>query len=543
MYFMQNEENDNTVAVVKNLFYLLKVDISENDIYRFKSKRDYSDLLSISKLLNEFDIDHLSVKITCDQLDNIPFPAIAHLHKHSGHFVLLEKIGNRMLQYIDPEIGVVTESVTEFDKKWTGVLLLVQANEESGEENYKEKRRREVFKEASAYLSLGLLAFLFLLPFLFLSWSSLPFYLLKVVGALFSFALLQKQFGGTNATVKAFCSMGSHMDCDSVINSPASKFFGAVYLSEIGAWYFSGGVLSMIIGSFTAYSVAPFFFLLSISTLPFSLLAIYYQGMVIKKWCPLCLAVMGILWIEFGARLLIGTSITPSWNSLSMAFAGFSLPLIFWLSARQSFLDALRVPALERNLNRFLKSVRVFQKLLEDQPVIDIGTFYHELQAGAVDAPVSITVISNPVCGPCAVAHFVLEDLFERFEGRLKIVYRFAVNSGNTQSLAYEMLYHLIEMKLAGYSEYEVTKAISSWYTWGKSDINKWKTENPISEETDRIMINAVVEQHFAWCSSASIKNTPTILINGRNLPDEFSLKDLKFQIRKLFDVGTVKCL
>lgn len=528
---------ENAVAVLSELFELLSLKVNQSTLDAVRKHSSYPSLSALSDALSDFGVDNISINTSLSQLQEIPYPAIAHLHKNGGHFVVLEKLRNDLLHYIDPEKGLIIESINEFEKKWTGVLLLVQTNKKSGEENYTEKRRQEVFKEVSVYLSFSLLAFLFLLPLVFLSWSSLPFYLLKVVGVLFSFALLQKQFGGNNATINAFCSMGSNGDCDSVINSPASKLFGVVHLSEIGAWYFSGGVLSMIIGSFTTYSITPIFFLLSIVPLPFSLLAIYYQGMVIKKWCPLCLAVMGILWIEFGARLLIGTSITPSWNSLSMAFAGFSLPLIFWLSARQSFLDALRVPALERNLNRFLKSVRVFQKLLEDQPVIDIGTFYHELQAGAVDAPVSITVISNPVCGPCAVAHFVLEDLFERFEGRLKIVYRFAVNSGNTQSLAYEMLYHLIEMKLAGYSEYEVTKAISSWYTWGKSDINKWKTENPISEETDRIMINAVVEQHFAWCSSASIKNTPTILINGRNLPDEFSLKDLKFQIRKLFDV------
>jgi uncharacterized membrane protein len=533
----QSTVHENAYAVIVNLVGNLGVKVSASALRHFQEHPDYPSLSSISETLLDWGIESLSIFSTIKQLKEIPYPAIAHLNKYGGHFVVLEDLENGQIHYSDPEIGIIKESVHDFEKKWTGVLLLVHANEKSGEENYKEKRRQEVFKEVSAYLSLGLLAFLFLLPLVFLSWSSLPFYLLKVVGVLFSFALLQKQFGGTNAAINAFCSMGSNGDCDSVINSPASKLFGVVHLSEIGAWYFSGGVLSMIIGSFATYSITPFFFLMSIVNLPFSLLAIYYQGMVIKKWCPLCLAVMGILWLEFVTHLLGGSSISLSWIGLSVAFVGFSIPLVFWLSIRQSFLDSLRLPTLERKLTRFLKSDRVFQKLLADQPFIDVGTFYNEIQSGSVDAPVTITAISNPVCGPCAFAHFALEDLLERFEGKLKIVYRFVINGEDTQSVAYKMLHHLIEMKLDGYSEHQVTKAISSWYTWGKSNIERWKAENTISEVQDQLLIKEVVEQHLAWCSSVGFNTTPTILINGKKLPEQFSIKDLKFQLRKLVEV------
>ena len=530
-------------SFIHSLINILGIKVSNSALDKsFNNHPNYPSLSALSDTLNDWSIDNMSITSSVDQLPEVPYPAIAHLHKHGGHFVVLEKLEKGLLHYIDPEIGVVKETVNEFEKKWTSVLLLVQANEKSGEENYQEKRKQEVFQKVSSYVVFNLLAFTLLLPLTLLSWSASPFYLLKVAGAVFSFLLLQKQFGGTNATVNAFCNMGSKADCDSVINSPASKLFGVVHLSEIGAWYFGGGILSMIIGSFTAYSIAPFFFLLSIVVLPFSFFAVYYQGVVIKKWCPLCLAVMGVLWLEFAAHVLVGDdSISSSWISLSIVFIGFSLPLVFWLSVRQSFLDSLRVPALKRNLNRFLKSERVFQKLLEDQPTIDAGTFSHELQAGAANAPITITVISNPTCGPCAVAHFLIEDLLERFEGKLKIVYRFAINGKDTRSVPYIVLNHLIEMKLDAYSDHKIAKALSSWYAWGKSDIDKWKIENPISKGHDQSIIKEAIQGHITWCILAGINATPTILINGKKLPEEFSLKDLKFQIRKLLDVAELK--
>ena len=182
--------------------------------------------------------------------------------------------------------------------------MLVLATEKSGEENYESKRRFEVFNSVSIFSVWALLTTLILLPLPHLIWPLAIIYGLKIVGGTLSLYLLRKQFGGKNSAVDAFCKMGGKSDCDAVIFSPASKVFGFIHLSEIGALYFTGGVLSIVLGVLSTYSLPSLLFVLSASALPFTPFAIYYQGWVIKRWCPLCLAVIGVLWLEFLTHLI-----------------------------------------------------------------------------------------------------------------------------------------------------------------------------------------------------------------------------------------------
>ncbi len=533
---IQDQGVENAYLAVHALVEQLKVKLTQASIVEIKLHPAYPSLLSISDSLTDWQIENLAINSTIEQLNEIPYPAIAHLHKNNGHFVVLQKLDGELLQYIDPEIGLVKESLQNFEKKWTGVVLIVQADKKSGEENYQQKRRQEIFQKVSLF-TVGVLAILLvILPLPFVPFSLVSIYLLKIIGGLLCYFLLQKQFGGSNVAIDVFCKMGSKSDCDSVINSSASKIFGIVNLSEIGFWYFVGGLLSIMIGAFASNYSSGILLILSISVLPFSLLAVYYQGWVIKKWCPLCLAVMSIFWAEFITYLMIGDPFTIAWNSLLIAFVGFSLPLVFWLSVRQQFLDSFKLLKMERNLNRFLRSERVFQKLLDDQPEIEMGNFSNELQAGVGKAPISITIVSNPVCGPCSYAHAVIEDLLERFDGSLGVVFRFAINPSDTKSESYEMLSHLMALRLS-YSTEKYIEALSSWYLKnGKSNMKKWKEDNPISMMQNQDTINSMIMEHTRWCAMSGTHATPTILINGKKMPEEFSVADLKYQIRKILE-------
>lgn len=532
----QSLPNQNTYAVVANLVMQLGLKISAQGLKEIMGHKEYPNLFAISDTLSNWHVENMAVNLSAYQLKEIPYPAIAHLYKNSGHFVVLQKLDGELLNYIDPEIGLVKESLQNFEKKWTGVVLLVQVNKKSGEDSYQQRKREEIFQRVSLF-TVGVLAILLaLLPLSIIPLYLLSIYVLKIIGSVLCCFLLQKQFGGGNATINAFCKMGGKSDCDSVINSPASTIFG-VHLSEIGFWYFIGGLLSIVIGALAnESSLLGSLSVLSAVVLPFSLFAVYYQGWVIKKWCPLCLAVMGVFWLEVITHFIIGNPLAMTWKSLSIAFVGFSLPLIFWSSVRQQFLDSLKLPKVERNLNRFIKSERVFQKLLEDQPEIEIGNFSNELQAGVGEAPITITIVSNPVCEPCAYAHSVVEGLLEQFEGKIKVVFRFAINPSDTKSVSYEMLSHLMDLLLTTSSEKPI-EALSNWYVKnGKSNVKKWKKEYSSLANHNQDAITKLINEHSKWYAMAGIKSTPTVLINEKVLPEEFSVADLKYQVRKLME-------
>lgn len=489
----------------------------------------------LSDLLTNWDIDSLPVKLELAQLREIPYPAIAHLSKNGGHFVVLQKLEDELLHYIDPDIGLIKESLKDFEKKWTGVALLVEATEKSGEDGYKEKRKRELFIQYSKYLVWLLVGGLLIVPTILFPLYILPSYLLKIVGGVFCFLLLQKQFGTSSRAVAAFCKMGSKSNCDAVIHSVGSKLFGVVSLSELGVVYFIAGLLSIIISALAGISTNGFTAVLSIVLLPFTLVSIYYQWRVVKAWCPLCLAVMLIIWLEVFA-LYPWAGFSFSSIAMIISVVSFSLPVVFWLAVRERFIDSFRIPNLARSLSRFTNSERIFQTLLANQPTINLENFEHEISIGNNDAPVTITLVSNPGCGPCAAAHAAVEDLLSRFEDRIKVNFRFTVNLDEPDSESTTMVRHVIALSLA--DQAFCMKALSDWYLHGgKRDLGKWVAKFPISTQNGQMAkMDSLLHQQANWFKHAHITATPTLLINGKKYPEEYTMGDLKFQVRKLLE-------
>jgi uncharacterized membrane protein/glutaredoxin len=532
--YKQYNPSENALVAFKDLLHHIDVIITSVSLELLRNHPEYPSLNSIRDVLFGINISSLGVKLSNHQLSEIPYPAIAHFHKNNGHFVVLQKLQDKSMHYIDPEVGLVKEPLEEFEKKWSGVALLDQANEKSGEVNYKENRKVEIFNKANQFGVYALIGILLLLPAALLPSISLPVYIIKILGGLFCFMLLQKQFGNTNSYISAFCALGSKSNCDNVIHSPASKLFGLIHLSELGVLYFAG---SLILIALSAFSGKPFqgtLFILNLLMLPFTVLSIYYQWKVIKTWCPLCIAVMAILWFEFLALQFIPIAQVFSFSALYLAFFSFSLPLIFWLTVRQRFIDSFKVPTLDRNLNRFVKSERVFKALLEQETKVDIGNFAHEIMAGAEDAQVELTLVSNPVCGPCAYAHTIADGLVDYFGEKLKVNFRFAIDVSDHDSVATKMVKHLTALSITS-SNGHVTKSLSNWFSDnGKANIEKWIERNPLHEVVIDEKINAILQEQNKWCKKIDIQATPTVFINGKRLPSEYSLNDLRYHLRHL---------
>lgn len=490
---------------------------------------------SLGDMLATWNVNSLPVKLELAQLQEIPYPAIAHLSKNGGHFVVLKKLERDILHYIDPQVGLIKESLKDFEKKWTGVALLVETNEKSGEEGYEKKRKHELFIEYSNYLVWLLIGVMLVVPVALFPVYFLPFYFLKTFGGTFCFLLLQRQFGTSGKAVASFCAMGSKSNCDAVIHSAGAKLFGIVSLSELGMIYFVGGLLSIILSSLVVIPINGFVSVLGIALLPFTLVSIYYQRRVVKAWCPLCLAVMLIVWLE-ALALYPWIAFSFSTTALAISVVSFSLPVVFWLAVRERFIDSFRIPNLERSLSRFTYSDRIFQTLLAVQPTVNLGNFDHEISIGDSNTPVTITLVSNPACGPCAVAHAAVEDLLSRFEDKVKVNFRFTFNLSEPDSESTKMVRHIIALSLS--SQAYCLKALNDWFLrGGKMDLGNWLAKFPVSKlNGQKTKLDSILEQQANWFKQAQITSTPTLLINGKKYPEEYTMGDLKFQIRKLLE-------
>ena len=331
-------------------------------------------------------------------------------------------------------------------------------------------------------------------------------------------------------------SFSKSTDCNAVIRSPASMVFGVIHLSELGLLYFLGGLVSLSISALANHSIVGLLAILNWLTLPYTFFSVYYQWQVIKKWCPLCLLVMVVFWLEFFSLNYHFQWPVISTSSLFIVLLSFSIPLLFRLAARQPIIDSFQLPNLERKLNRFLKSDRIFQTLLEAQPVVSMGKLRHPVVAGAANPHINLTIVSSPTCGPCAATHFVLESLLSNFSDKLSVNYRFLVPAKEDNSISTKVAKHVIALSLKRPME-EVIKALSNWYLGRyKDNFEKWAEFHSSESTPDKELIDSMLSEQVNWCLQAGVHATPTIFINNKKMPEEFSVNDLKFQVRKLIE-------
>ena len=93
----------------------------------------------------------------------------------------------------------------------------------------------------------------------------------------------------------AFCSGGTEKkDCDAVLTSKGAELLKGYKLSDFSLLYFI--ILSFL--TFVQIQNPNISFIISVIALPITIYSIYYQYFILKKWCLLCLTIVGVLWIQ-----------------------------------------------------------------------------------------------------------------------------------------------------------------------------------------------------------------------------------------------------
>jgi uncharacterized membrane protein len=534
--YKSSDPGENAYVTLKNIVSLLCARVTSSTLDSVKTHPKYPSMLSLSESLNEWNIETMGVKISKEQLSETPLPSIAYLEPE-GIFVALTEHNDDNVKYLDSSRGEITESIEEFTKKWRGIMLLVQANEESGERNYKQKRGLESFKKIKNILLVpsNILLWvtsvvLFLKSPSFLPWVALL--LLKVVGLGICIGLIHKQYGKSNALVSKICKGGENFDCTGILNSPFSKVLG-VSMSELGMLYFAGGALSLLLMSIAKAPAFDFLLIFNVITLPYTAFSVYYQWRIVKAWCPFCLVVMILFWLEFFILFQV-TGFDLVMDEILIVFMGFAIPLIIWFLFRDVFIKAQHVEGLERSLLKFKYSSNIFNALLERQPLVEIEEFSQEIMLGNESASTSITIVSNPLCGPCSSAHQELGDLLKHYPDQLKVKIRFSVNPAKNGSVDNTVAKEIIRKAISGNKD-GVREALHYWFDGQKKDVKKWlerigSSENASEEEK----VDEVFKKHYEWCSATEIHVTPTFFINNKKLPEEYNVTDLKYHIRHL---------
>ena len=352
-------------------------------------------------------------------------------------------------------------------------------------------------------------------------------YIILVLGVIVTSFLLWYEIDKNNPILKKICTGIAKGNCNAILTGDQSKVFRWLTWSELGFFYFMGGLLVLLSTTTNMISIIYLLAWLNILALPYTVFSIYYQWHVAKQWCLLCLAVQ-VLLVSGGlnslANNLVSFHLQLSLLLLVKAVLCYLLPATIWYAIKPFLLKLQESKNTKREYLRIKFNSEIFYSLLKKQKSIIVSADGLGIDLGNLKATNTIIKVCNPYCGPCADAHPKLEKLMEEVHNlKTKIIF---IAPDNVNNLAFKAVNHLLAID-AENNKARTTKALDDWYLADKKIYESFAFKYPVNK--DLISQFDRVSAMYKWCNAMEIQYTPTFFINGFQLPGNYDIEDLHY--------------
>jgi uncharacterized membrane protein len=506
----------------------LKVPVTESSALEYlETHPDEGSMLAYSDALNHFKIENAAVRITQEDLTSLPTPFVAFSQIHGGTFSMVKNLTENTIEWFDTQKGWVKDKLENFTKTWSGVVLLAETDEKSGEKNYTTKRRDEILRNIRIPVAVSLIAFIFLYFIINAPLVSTPTFILlglKAIGMVISTLLFVKSIDNANSLVNKLCNSGSKISCQSILDSPAAKITPWFSWSDAGFIYFFGSFLGLSIsiyklGHLSTYWTLQLFFC-SLALL-FSSYSLYYQAIKAKMWCTLCLGVVTVFFLE--VVLIFSTYTFEHFQTNLFAFlnclVGFLPPIAFLLLYKTTALKAQERKVLKRELSKLKSNPQIFEALMASQRKMpEIPADMRIITIGNKNAENTITMVSNPLCSPCASIHERIGKLVSENDNlKCQIIFLSSTDENNSGGKFVRKLFSLpVDL---------IANGLHNWFIENDKNFEKW--------DKSYLEINLIMDafemqnKHNKWVKQAEVKGTPTLFINNSLLPDTLKIEEI----------------
>lgn len=533
-----NPSEKNAISAIDYIINSLKIRVTTKTLKEtLYLNPNFPSLLSLSDVLKDWGVSNLATRIHHEDLINIPLPAIAYVNVNGGMFTPIRSVTETEIEWRDNQEKWKTETIEEFKNKWDNVVLLFEPKENAGEKNFTDKRKEDFLEKIRnpVTITVSIVSFL-LIIFIWgtslnnLDWKRISLFAVKLIGTFVSSLLILNSVDSNNSFIRSICGNESKNDCNNILNSKAAKIWGGIGWAEIGFIYFLGGLIaSFFMFFFSNSTILNFLIALNFTALPYTIFSIYYQYKIAKSWCKLCLIIQLLFWLEF----MIGSNF---WMDLKLIFDLKSIAVVIFSFLQPILLLSLFIPYLKKSfefyplkkeLQKSKFNPEYVESLFEKQPVMPpIFEGMKTVIIGDKVASNTVTVVTNPLCGPCRKLHLEIESYltFDKQDIRFQFVF-----SGHESSMQ-------IAKVLLSFPMNEQENAMSLWYSKKYDSIEDWiKTVNTNELEYSEEQANF----HSRWCEIAEIQATPTIYLNGREMPLLYGLNDLE-ELFRIFENTSV---
>jgi hypothetical protein len=503
------------------LLSLLKIKYTKSFSDKLYNEHPYKDnLLGISKMLSKYGIESKGLKLADNRaLLSLDVPIVTI---YNNQFIIIYKITHGAVYYIHN--GEKKEIVLEdFFTNWTNVILVIEADENSIEPDYSAHKKEEVFKVMQKPLLIITCilsgSILYVTNQFFNSvWISLLI-ILNTLGVYVSYLLLMKQLHIHSTAADKICLSLHNGNCNSVLDSSSSKLLGTFSWSEIGFSYFISNIIIILIFSRFINLIV----LINIIALPYSFWSVWYQKFKVKQWCVLCLIVQALLWAIFIVNLSFQSIHVTTLNLTEISIV--SSAYIILLLATHIFISKTGSEKMNKEIvqkmNNLKMNEEIFSFLLKSQSYYPVDKSVSKILFGNTQSNNLITIVTNPYCNACALMHKKVIELMKMMEHKVCVQYIISTFSPSLEFTEKFLIGAYFQNDSAN-----INMIYESWFEKGRSNTMNFINNYDINIENKDVKDE--FEKHKTWLSLTKINATPTILVNGFQLPDIYKIDDLE---------------
>jgi uncharacterized membrane protein/thiol-disulfide isomerase/thioredoxin len=495
--------------------------------FQIQSHPSYPSLHAVTGVLDHFNIDNIAAEVpkNLETLLELPPCFLAQIETNEGKNLVIVK--NDKLDYIvfDAKKKKKRYSEVEFLEIFTGIIVAVE------KPSVEKRQASNLFN----FIIIGLL----LLVTAFLVITAKPtvfnslFFITSILGVFISISIYKQELGMSSFIGNAFCSSTDEKkDCDAVLSSSGAKVFKEYKLSDFSLLYFFGLTLASFLTIIQNASIN-FLYIISILVIPVTIYSIYYQFKVVKKWCFLCLSIVGILWLQTTFAIFEnGFHLIFSFEPILITVFSFLTIILIWNTLKPTIKEYQENKIAKIDYFKFKKNYTLFSSMLSSSSKIETKLEETpELIFGNTHSKLEIIIITNPFCGHCKPVHKMVEDILQKYTNKVKVIIRFNINTKDKESDAVKITRRLLEINqtkgasicLIAMGQIYEGESVKNWLKeWGEC-VKKEKYVNYLEKES-------------VWCKDNAINFTPEILINGQSFPKEYEKTDLVYFIEDLHE-------
>lgn len=366
-----------TVKVIITYLKLLNVKVNDVTVEEtLNNHPEWPGLLCVSDSLKKWHVPNGVGKINVSKIDKLPVPFIAYTNDREAPLAIITEITETTVQVFKKEYSkIITESRETFIKMWSGIYLIAEPNENSGETNYAITKRNLLVKflmPSVAIISIVIFFVLLLKRIINTNFISdidkiISIYVqfvILIVGIVVTSLLLWYEIDKNNPILQKVCGGITKGDCNAILTSKQAKVFSWLSWSEVGFFYFTGSLLTLFFADSAIINSMQLLLGINILALPYTIFSVYYQWHVAKQWCLLCLIVQGVLILSAINLVLGGFFFNPLNLSLPFIvkmFLSYLLPTFIWYSLKPYILSLQAAKKTKREYLRIKFNDEIYQ--------------------------------------------------------------------------------------------------------------------------------------------------------------------------------------